>query len=78
MTKESFKNLLTDLYEFYNPQYLEYVDDLTEKYHRMEHSAVEMIILKYNSKNSPFYDPDKSSDSYIINLIKKVVEEFMF
>lgn len=70
MKKEDLSNLLTDLYEYYNPEYLQYVPGLTEKYHRMEHSAVEMIFLKYNHKNSPFYDPEKASDTYIINLIK--------
>lgn len=70
MKKEDFSNLLTDLYQYYNPDYLQYVPELTDKYHRMEHSAVEMVILKYNHKNSPFYDQEKSGENYIIDLIK--------
>lgn len=71
MTKENFKYLLTDLYQFYNPEYIQFVDDLTDKYHRLEYSAVEMIIIKYNHRNSPFFDEAKSTDTYILNLIKE-------
>lgn len=71
MKKENFSNLLTDLYRLYNPEYLQYVPDLVDKYHRMEHSAVEMIFLKYNHKNSPFYDEEKYTETYIIKLIKE-------
>jgi hypothetical protein len=70
MTKDSFKHLLTDLYSYYNPDYIQYVDDLVSKYHRMEHSAVEMIIMKYNHRNSPYFDEAKSTEAYILSLIK--------
>ena len=70
MTKDSFKHLLTDLYSYYNPDYIQYVDDLVSKYHRMEHSAVEMIIMKYNHRNSPYFDEAKSTEAYMLSLIK--------
>lgn len=70
MTKDSFKHLLTDLYSYYNPEYLQYVDDLVEKYHRMEHSAVEMILMKYNHRNSPYFDEAKSTEAYMLGLLK--------
>lgn len=70
MTKDSFKHLLTDLYSYYNPEFLQYVDDLVDKYHRMEHSAVEMILMKYNHRNSPYFDESKSTESYMLGLIK--------
>jgi vacuolar-type H+-ATPase subunit I/STV1 len=70
MTKDSFKHLLTDLYSYYNPDYIQYVDDLVGKYHRMEHSAVEMIIMKYNHRNSPYFDEAKSTEAYMLSLIK--------
>lgn len=70
MTKDSFRNLLTDLYSYYNPEYIQYVDDLVEKYHRMEHSAVEMILMKYNHRNSPYFDESKSTEAYMMSLIK--------
>lgn len=70
MTKDSFRHLLADLYSYYNPEYLQYVDDLVEKYHRMEHSAVEMILMKYNHRNSPYFDEAKSTEAYIFGLIK--------
>ena len=71
MTKENFKYLLTDLYQFYNPEYIKFVDDLVDKYHRLEYSAVEMIIIKYNHRNSPYFDVTKSTDTYILDLIKE-------
>lgn len=71
MTKESFRHLLTDLYSYYNPEYIQYVDDLVEKYHRLEHSAVEMILMKYNHKNSPYFDESKSTEAYMMALVKE-------
>ena len=71
MTKENLKYLLTDLYQFYNPEYIKFVDDLVDKYHRLEYAAVEMIIIKYNHRNSPYFDVTKSTDTYILNLIKE-------
>lgn len=71
MTKDSFKHLLTDLYSYYNPEYIQYVNDLVEKYHRMEHSAVEMILMKYNHRNSPYFDEAKSTEAYMLGLIKE-------
>lgn len=71
MKKENFSNLLTDLYQLYNHEYLQYVPNLVDKYHRMEHSAVEMVFLKYNHKNSPFYDQEKSTEAYILKLVKE-------
>jgi hypothetical protein len=70
MTKDSFKHLLTDLYSYYNPEYIQYVNDLVEKYHRMEHSAVEMILMKYNHRNSPYFDEAKSTEAYMLGLLK--------
>lgn len=71
MKKEDFSTLLTDLYTAYNPDYLQYVPQLIEKYSRMEHSAVEMVLLKYNRKNASYYDPKKDTAEYINFLIKE-------
>jgi len=74
MKKEDFSTLLTDLYQAYNPEYLQYIQQLVEKYTKMEHSAVEMVLLKYNRKNAPYYDPKKDSDEYVNFLIKEYSE----
>jgi hypothetical protein len=74
MKKEDFSTLLTDLYQAYNPEYVQYVPQLVEKYSRMEHSAVSMVLLKYNRKNASFYDPNKDKDEYIHYLIKEYSE----
>lgn len=74
MKKEDFSTLLTDLYQAYNPDYIQYIPQLVEKYSRMEHSAVEMVLLKYNRKNASYYDPKKDTEDYINSLIKDYSE----
>lgn len=74
MKKEDFSTLLTDLYQAYNPDYLQYIEQLVEKYSRMEHSAVEMVLLKYNRKSATYYDSKKDTDEYRNFLIKEYSE----
>ena len=69
MKKETFKELLTDLYSIYNPSYLIYVDELVEKNSRMEADAVKTIFIKYNHKSKSYYDPEIGTDDYVIKLI---------
>ena len=70
MEKTNFKNLLVDLYQIYNPGNLQYIDDLVEKYSRIEFDAVKNIFLKYNRKSAPYYDAEVGTDTYIISLLK--------
>lgn len=70
MKKDDFKELLTDLYLAYNPDYIQYIPQLVEKYSKMEFSAVEMVLLKYNHNSYAHYDPEKATDEYIHQLIK--------
>ena len=74
MKKEDFSTLLTDLYQAYNPDYIQYIPQLVEKYSRMEHSAVEMVLLKYNRRTASYYDPKKDTDEYRNFLIKEYSE----
>lgn len=69
MKKENFKHLLTDLYNTYNPSNLKFVEDLVEKYSRLEFDAVKNIFIKYNYKNSEHYDPSIGTNEYILELI---------
>lgn len=71
MKKTDFALLLTDLYTAYNPDYIQYVNDLVEKYSGMEFSAIDMALLKYNRKTASFYDPQKDTDEYRLFLIKE-------
>jgi hypothetical protein len=71
MEKTNFKNLLTDLYNIYNPANIQYVDDLVERYNRMEFDALKNIFIKYNRKSASYYDPSIGTDEYILNLIKE-------
>ena len=68
--KENFKILLEDLYTAYNPEHLKYVDALVEKYSRFEIDGVDMILIKYNTKDQPHFDENKNTDEYKIQLIK--------
>lgn len=71
MKKESFKKLLTDLYNAYNKEFVKYIPELTEKYHGIEYSAIEMIMLKYNHHTSDHYIEEMSTIDYIQNLLKQ-------
>ena len=71
MNKEVFKNLLTDLYNIYNPANIIYVDDLVEKYNRLEFDSLKNIFIKYNRKDSPHYESTVGTDEYIFKLLKE-------
>ena len=71
MNKNNFKNLLTDLYNIYNPANLDYIDDLVERYSRLEFDALKNIFFKYNRQTSSFYDPEIGTDQHILDLIKE-------
>lgn len=71
MKREDFSALLTDLYTAYNPEYLDLIPQLVEKYSRLEFSAVDMVLVKYNRKSASFYDPKKDTDEYKHMLIKE-------
>jgi len=70
MKKEYFKELLTDLYAAYNPDFIKFVPQLVEKYHRLEFDAVQNVLIKYNHDSYEHYDPEKAKDEYIHSLIK--------
>jgi len=75
MRKEDFNTLLTDLYQAYNPEYVQYIPQLVEKYSGMEFSAIDMVILKYNRKSASYYDAKKDTDEYKHFLIKEYTEK---
>lgn len=75
MRKEDFNLLLTDLYKAYNPEYVQYIPQLVEKYSGMEFSAIDMVILKYNRKSASYYDAQKDTDEYKHFLIKEYSEK---
>ncbi len=74
MKKEDFSTLLEDLYQAYNPDYVQYVPQLVEKYSRMEFSAIDMVLLKYNRKSASYYEAQKDTDEYKHSLIKEYSE----
>lgn len=74
MRKEDFKELLTDLYSAYNPDFIKYVPQLVEKYSRLEFDAIQNILIKYNHESYAHYDPTKATDEYIHSLIKDYSE----
>ena len=74
MKKEDFTLLLTDLYQAYNPGYIEYVPQLVDRYSRMEFDAISTALIKYNRKSAPYYDPAKDTDEYVFGLMKDYSE----
>jgi len=70
MKKQDFTELLTDLYLAYNPDFIKYVPQLVEKYHRIEFDAVQNVLIKYNHDSYEHYEEEKSTDEYIHSLIK--------
>jgi chromosome segregation ATPase len=74
MKREDFTELLTDLYLAYNPDFIKYVEQLVEKYHRLEFDAVQNVLIKYNHESYSHYDPVKATDDYIHSLIKDYSE----
>lgn len=70
MQKDKLTNLLNDLYEKYNTDHLQYVPSLVDKYSSSPYQAIEMVFFKYNHPSLPNFDPVKSTEPYIIQLIK--------
>lgn len=70
MKKERFTELLTDLYTAYNPDFIKYVPQLVDKYHRQEFDAVQNVLIKYNHESYAHYEVEKTTDDYIHGLIK--------
>ncbi len=70
MKKEQFALLLEDLYKAYNPDFIQYIPELVEKYHRTELDSISTILLKYNHKSKPWFDESKNTDEYKFQLIK--------
>lgn len=70
MDKNRFKDLLTDLYEKYNPEHIKYIDELVSRNHDSPYAAIDSIFMKYNHRSMSHYDPVKSSDEYKVQLVK--------
>jgi chromosome segregation ATPase len=75
MKKEDYKELLTDLYAAYNPDFIKYVPQLVDKYSGgLEFDSVQNILIKYNHESYSHYDPIKATDEYIHSLLKDYKE----
>ena len=66
-----FKKLLTDLYQAYNTDKLPDVDRMVNTYNGKEFDCIKTIYLKYNFKQSPYYDPKLGTDKQIKALMDK-------
>jgi hypothetical protein len=71
MTRENFQQLLTDLFNKYNPSKIGDIPFILEKYSGREFEAVKTLIFKYNFRVHPSYDPQAGTDKYVENLLKK-------
>jgi len=71
MTKESFENVLIDLYKIYNPSKLKDVERIVGNYNGKEYDAIKTVLLRYNYKGHPGYNENANRDEYVDFLIKK-------
>ena len=71
MDKKSFKTLLTDLYNIYNPKKIGEADHLSEKYNGQEFDAIKTFYFKYNFRANAKYDPKAGTDKHVKYLIDK-------
>lgn len=70
MDKNRFRDLLTDLYEKYNPDHIKYIEELVVRNHDSPYAAIDSIFMKYNHASMGHFDPIKSTDEYKIQLVK--------
>ncbi len=71
MDKNSFNNLLTDLYEIYQPSKKADIPGLLDKYNGQEFDALYHIFFKYNYPKSEHYNPELGTPQNIKFLIEK-------
>ncbi len=69
MKKIDFQTLLTDLYLLYNPNKVNDVNFLIEKYAGQEFDAVQMFYIKYNQKSHAYYNSNVTEE-FIQSLIE--------
>jgi hypothetical protein len=74
MTKDQFKILITDLYTLYNREKLIHVDALSEKYKDMTYDFVDNVLITYNNKNLPYFDPKKDEKEYRQHLLREYAQ----
>ena len=70
MDRNSFENLLTDLYDIYAPAKKADIPKLLNNYNGMEFDAVYHILLKYNYPRSAHYNPKVGGEKQIRLLIE--------
>ena len=70
MESNSFKELLIDLYNIYNPDKLSDIERIASQYNGREFDAVKTVYIKYNFRQSPSYDANLGTDKHVKNLIE--------
>lgn len=74
MNQDTFKQLLTDLYNLYNPSKVKDVNNIISNYIGNEYDAIKTILLKYNFKGHPSYSEHANSDEYVHYVISKYID----
>lgn len=74
MNQDIFIQLLSDLYNLYNPSKVKNVSDIISNYAGNEYDAIKTILLKYNFKGHPSYNEDANSDKYVHYIISKYID----
>ncbi len=70
MDRNSFENLLIDLYDIYNPVKKTEIPKILTNYNGMEFDAIYHLLLKYNYPRSAHYNPKVGGEKQIKLLIE--------
>jgi len=70
MESNRFKELLTDLYNIYNPDKLSDIERIVSQYNGREFDAIKTVYIKYNFRQSPSYDSNLGTDKHVKSLIE--------
>lgn len=69
-TKAQLRDLLTDLYTIFQPENLDYVDGLVDRYISTQYDAIDMLLFKFNHPNQRIFDPSMNTMEYKAKLLK--------
>ena len=69
MENKDFENLLSDLYNLYNPSKKKDVERIIDTYNGREYDAVKTVLIRYNFKGHPSYQENANREDYVQYLL---------
>lgn len=71
MEKEHFRSLLTDLYTYYNPDFLPNVEEKLTHDNGQELDSIRVLFYKYNYQRNPLFNKNYGTEKHIKLLIQQ-------